>query len=104
MQVERACLQLEIERLFDENPKPPSKADFDLFASFLEALNHGDARAAEPDGGAASGWRVNTWVKKGILIGFRMGAITDMSIDVKRQPFFDKATYPVKQFDGTEGV
>jgi len=104
MQSEQACMQLEIERLYDENPKPASQADFDLFASFRQALNLGHARAAEPDAGTPSGWRVNTWVKKGILVGFRIGAIADMSIDVKRQPYFDKATWPVKQFDGTEGV
>ncbi len=37
---------------------------------------------------------MNAWVKKGILLGFRMGAIVDMSIDAARQPFFDKSTYP----------
>ena len=49
------------------------------------------------------GWRVNGWVKKGILLGFRLGAIVDLSIDRSRQPFFDKATYPVKRLDGREG-
>ncbi len=61
-------------------------------------------RAAEPDPSAKSGWRVNGWVKKGILLGFRMGAIVDQSVDTARQPFFDKATYPVKQFTATSGV
>ena len=41
---------------------------------------------------------MNAWVKKGVLLGFRMGAMVDMSIDAARQPFFDKATLPVKQF------
>ncbi len=40
---------------------------------------------------------MNGWVKKGILLGFRMGGVVDMSIDAARQPFFDKSTYPVKQ-------
>lgn len=97
-------MQIEIEKLYDENPKPPQPADLDLFHSFLEALNAGRVRAAEPDATTPSGWRVNAWVKKGILIGFRMGAMVDMSIDRQRQPWFDKATYPVKQFDGSEGV
>jgi len=97
-------MQAEIEKLYDDNPKAPGQADFDLFNSFLQALNQGRVRAAEPDAGAASGWRVNRWVKKGVLVGFRIGAIADMSIDRHRQPWFDKATYPVKQFDGTEGV
>jgi len=47
---------------------------------------------------------VNAWVKKGILLGFRMGAIVDMSIDASKQPFFDKATYPVKKLDAGSGV
>ena len=51
-----------------------------------------------------SGWRVNTWVKKGILLGFRMGAVVDMSPDPVRQPFFDKSTYPVKRLSPADGV
>ena len=47
---------------------------------------------------------MNPWVKKGILLGFRMGAIVDMSIDAARQPFFDKSTYPVKTFTAASGV
>jgi 2,3,4,5-tetrahydropyridine-2-carboxylate N-succinyltransferase len=47
---------------------------------------------------------VNAWVKKGILVGFRMGGIVDMSVDQARQPFFDKATYPVKRFTSGNGV
>jgi len=97
-------MQSEIEKLFEENPKPARKCDLELFNCFREALNAGQVRAAEPDPASASGWRVNTWVKKGILIGFRLGAIVDQSIDRQRQPWFDKATWPVKQFDGTEGV
>jgi 2,3,4,5-tetrahydropyridine-2-carboxylate N-succinyltransferase len=47
---------------------------------------------------------VNTWVKKGILLGFRMGGIVDMSVDATRQPFFDKATWPVKRITAASGV
>jgi 2,3,4,5-tetrahydropyridine-2,6-dicarboxylate N-succinyltransferase len=43
-------------------------------------------------------------VKKGILLGFRMGTIVDMSVDAMRQPFFDKATYPVKSLSASSGV
>ncbi len=71
---------------------------FALFARFKEALNAGAVRAAEPDTDQASGWRVNGWVKKGILIGFRMGSIVDMSIDDARQPFFDKIHLPRAPF------
>jgi 2,3,4,5-tetrahydropyridine-2-carboxylate N-succinyltransferase len=44
-----------------------------LFYEFQDALNEGRVRAAQPDALSATGWRVNAWVKKGILLGFRMG-------------------------------
>ncbi len=97
-------LPAEIERLFDENPPRYTDEQRRLFQQFKDALNAGDIRAVEPDATGATGWRVNEWVKKGILLGFRMGAIVDMSIDATRQPFFDKSTYPVKKFSADSGV
>ncbi len=97
-------MQAEIEALFDERPSVYTPEHFELFQNFKLALNAGRVRAAEPDSSSASGWRVNAWVKKGVLIGFRMGATVDMSINVTRQPWFDKATYPVKQLSATDGV
>ncbi|MGH9665470.1 MAG: 2,3,4,5-tetrahydropyridine-2,6-dicarboxylate N-succinyltransferase [Bryobacteraceae bacterium] len=97
-------MRAEIEKLFDEKPAIYSEDHFRLFQRFKEALNRGGIRSAEPDSTAASGWRVNAWVKKGILLGFRMGAIVDMSVNPARQPFLDKATYPVKQFAPEDGV
>jgi 2,3,4,5-tetrahydropyridine-2-carboxylate N-succinyltransferase len=97
-------LQDRIEALYDEKPGTYTDHDRDLFAEFKAALNEGRVRAAEPDPGSMTGWRVNAWVKQGILVGFRMGTVVDMSIDPERQPFFDKATYPVKQFTETSGV
>lgn len=94
----------EIERLFDESPAQYTAEHLRLFEQFKAALNAGEIRAAEPDPASATGWRVNAWVKKGILLGFRMGAIVDMSVDASRQPFFDKATYPVKQLTSASGV
>lgn len=67
-------------------------------------MNAGRVRAASPDPGEPSGWKVNGWVKQGILLGFRMGGIVDMSVDRSRHPWFDKATYPVRQFDASSGV
>jgi 2,3,4,5-tetrahydropyridine-2,6-dicarboxylate N-succinyltransferase len=103
-----ADLSREIERLFDENPGKYFDADRKLFQQFKDALNAGNIRAAEADPAdnapGASGWRVNAWVKKGILLGFRMGAIVDMSINAARQPFFDKSTYPVKTIAADAGV
>src|SRR5215469_1012165 len=97
-------MQTEIEALFDRSPAQYKPDHFALFARFKDALNAGAIRAAQPDGLSDTGWRVNAWVKKGILLGFRMGAIVDMSIDRARQPFFDKSTYPTKQFDEQSGV
>jgi 2,3,4,5-tetrahydropyridine-2-carboxylate N-succinyltransferase len=97
-------LQEQVERLFDHPPASYAEEDFKLFQSFKDALNAGQVRAAEPDGASKCGWRVNGWVKKGILLGFRMGVIVDMSIDPVRQPFFDKATFPVKRFTAESGV
>src|SRR3984957_10583612 len=103
-----ADLSREIERLFDENPGKYSDAERKVFQQFKDALNAGEIRAAEPDSAGkapgANGWRVNAWVKKGILLGFRMGTMVDMSIDATRQPFFDKSTYPVKTFLANSGV
>jgi 2,3,4,5-tetrahydropyridine-2-carboxylate N-succinyltransferase len=97
-------LPTEIESLFDSKPETYTEDHFRLFQEFKDALNAGLVRAAEPDESARSGWRVNGWVKKGILLGFRMGALVDMSVDRARQPFFDKATYPVKRLSVDSGV
>ena len=78
-------MQTEIESLFENPPETYDEAHFALFAKFKQALNEGRIRSAEPDASARSGWRVNAWVKKGVLIGFRMGAVVDMS-DRHRAP------------------
>ncbi len=90
-------MQAEIERLFDEKPAVYTPAHRELFNAFKAALNHGLARAAEPDPASPTGWRVNAWVKKGILLGFRIGGVVDMSVG--RLTFRDKDTYPTKHFD-----
>jgi 2,3,4,5-tetrahydropyridine-2-carboxylate N-succinyltransferase len=97
-------LQTDIESLFDNKPETYTEEHFRLFQQFKDALNAGTIRSAEPDASTPTGWRVNAWVKKGILLGFRMGSIVDMSIDPHRQPFFDKATYPVRQMTAADGV
>jgi 2,3,4,5-tetrahydropyridine-2-carboxylate N-succinyltransferase len=97
-------LQTEIERLFEEKPAIYTEAHFRLFADFKTALNEGRARSAEPCPESPTGWRVNTWVKKGILLGFRMGGVVEMSVDPDRMPFFDKSTYPVKRITAESGV
>ena len=97
-------MQAEIEALYEQKPAAYTPEHFRLFHDFKAALNAGRIRAAEPDASAPTGWRVNTWVKKGILLGFRMGQVVDMSVDRFRQPFLDKSTYPVKRFTPADGV
>jgi len=97
-------LQSQIDSLYDASLSSYGEEHFELFRAFKTALNHGEIRAAEPDPASATGWRANAWVKKGILLGFRMGAIVDMSIDARRQPFLDKSTYPVHGFSPKDGV
>ncbi len=46
-----------------------------LFFELRAALERGEVRAASPDAAAPTGWRVNAWVKQGILLGFRLGAL-----------------------------
>jgi len=67
------------------------------FFELQRALSEGEIRAAEPDPSAPSGWRVNAWVKQGILLGFRFGDVVDMSADHGRWPFYDKDTMPLKK-------
>ena len=97
-------LQEQIEALFDSPPAHYTEEHLRLFQTFKDGLNAGTVRAAEPEEFSQWGWRVNPWVKKGILLGFRMGGIVDMSVDRVRQPFFDKSTYPVKEIDLRSGV
>lgn len=97
-------LPAQIESLFDAPPSAYTTEHFALFKEFKAALNCGEIRAAAPDSSSPTGWRANAWVKKGILLGFRMGSIVDMSIDAQRQPFFDKSTYPVHGISVGDGI
>lgn len=67
------------------------------FEQLREGLDAGVIRSAEPDATTPAGWRVNTWVKQGILLGFRCGDVIDMSGDHGRWPFYDKDTMPLKK-------
>src|ERR1017187_856177 len=95
-------MQLLIERLFDNKPAIYTAGDRELFAAFLISLTEGRIRAAEPDPAAPSGWRVNAWVKKGILVGFRMGINVDMSVGALS--FRDKDTYPMQRIGPEKGI
>ncbi|MGO9434555.1 MAG: 2,3,4,5-tetrahydropyridine-2,6-dicarboxylate N-succinyltransferase [Terracidiphilus sp.] len=78
------------------------KSAMTAFLEFRAALEHGEIRAASPDGANSLGWSVNAWVKQGILLGFRIGALED----IPGSPFsyVDKGTYPARHFTSTDGV
>ncbi|MBS1913261.1 MAG: 2,3,4,5-tetrahydropyridine-2,6-dicarboxylate N-succinyltransferase [Bacteroidetes bacterium] len=83
-----------IERLFaiPAAELPRDEAN-DAFRELKDALNSGTIRSAEPDG--AGGWKVNAWVKRGILLGFRAGVLSDVSTG--GFSFFDKENLPMRR-------
>src|SRR5713226_7649500 len=95
-------LREQIEQLAEREAREYSTADFALFNDFKSALNRGEVRAAErdPDGK----WQTNAWVKRGILLGFRMGAIVEMSPADGGLQFLDKHTYPIRRFSPDDRV
>ncbi|HTW62198.1 MAG TPA: 2,3,4,5-tetrahydropyridine-2,6-dicarboxylate N-succinyltransferase [Terracidiphilus sp.] len=96
-------LQEAIERHFAAGPS--AQADPQAMEAFLvlrAALEHGEVRAASPDSASPTGWRVNAWVKRGILLGFRLGVLAQW--EVPGLSFVDKHTYPVRQFVPADGV
>lgn len=94
-------LQQLIEKIYDF---PPEKLDLEDARYAVEqlklSLNNGTVRAAESYGGK---WRVNTWVKKGILIGFRIGVLREVSHD-GLFPYFDKDTMSLRKFGVHDNV
>jgi 2,3,4,5-tetrahydropyridine-2,6-dicarboxylate N-succinyltransferase len=86
-------LREQIETLAARTDNDFSPADRTVFEELKSALNRGEVRAAEKT--ATGKWQVNSWVKQGLLLGFRMGAVTDMSVGGSFH-FFDKDTYPTR--------
>lgn len=96
-------LQPEIERHFAAGAAAiGDPSALQTFFALRTALEAGEIRAASPDPSAPTGWRVNPWVKQGILLGFRLGVLEDMP--AARLSFVDKNTYPVQQFSAAQGV
>ncbi len=83
-----------------------SKTDYnkdqalDTFAEFISKLNSGEIRSAEKVNGE---WVVNEWVKKGILLGFKLGEIVDVPAYTNKN-FTDKNTYPERTFTADQGI
>src|SRR5438477_8724060 len=93
-------LQAEIERLASA---PLDSVDRQraqqTFLEFRRALSAGEVRAAEKIDGK---WRVNVWVKQGILLGFRLGALEETGSGALF--FVDKDTFPARHFHNADGV
>ena len=93
-------LREQIEALTARQAGDFSADDRAVFDEFKAALNRGEVRAAERSGDGT--WHVNAWVKQGILVGFRMGRLVEMSGDGLR--FFDKDTYPIRRITVADNV
>ncbi len=98
-------LQENIEHWYSQKSIADENAAFKCFADFKSQLNTGTIRSAEPttDGKNSSGWKVNDWVKKGILLGFRLGKLADFSVN-NQFHYFDKHTYPLKSVSIENGI
>jgi len=81
-----------IEGLFSKSEF--SSGDRAAFEEFKSALRRGEIRSAEKDTEGA--WHANAWVKQGILLGFKMGKLVEMSKDTETLRFFDKETFPLR--------
>lgn len=110
-------LESTIEHWFAEGAAAIGNKDaMKAFLTLREQLEAGTLRSAEPDAAAPTGWRVNAWVKRGILLGFRLGALVDLSVkgfgnqsegvfsQAPEMCFIDKATYPARRFAVADGV
>jgi 2,3,4,5-tetrahydropyridine-2-carboxylate N-succinyltransferase len=96
-------LQESIERLFAAGPAAiDDPTAMEAFLALRTAIETGEVRSASPDPASPTGWRVNAWVKQGILLGFRLGVLEEMiSVGLS---FVDKHTYPARHFAASEGV
>ncbi len=97
-----ASLASRIESAFAPGTEPGDSAEIEAaFFDLRDALSRGTVRAAEPDASQPLGWRVNAWVKRGILLGFRIGHLAETGEEFS---FVDKHTYPVQRFSVDEKV
>lgn len=85
-------LQTKIEQLLTKSEFTADNRE--IFEEFKTALRKGEIRSAEKD--ADGNWQTNAWVKRGILLGFKMGGMVEMSKETETFTFFDKETYPLR--------
>jgi 2,3,4,5-tetrahydropyridine-2-carboxylate N-succinyltransferase len=95
-------LQTRIENYFTAGAAAvDDPAAMTAFQELRAALERGEIRAAEPDAESATGWRVNAWVKQGILLGFQLGHLVPSGDGL---PCIDKHTFPVRRFSPEDGI
>jgi 2,3,4,5-tetrahydropyridine-2-carboxylate N-succinyltransferase len=94
----------EIEGLYEFGADADHDHARNVFTRLRSELSAGRIRAAEPDPSSATGWTVNTWVKKGILVGFRAGKTVTYTSADSTVPYLDKDTLPLKSLDPSSGV
>lgn len=87
MNLERSINELSAKSEFDADDRA-------VFEEFKAALRRGEIRSAEKD--ADGDWHANAWVKQGILLGFKMGKMVEISKSTETFQFFDKETYPLR--------
>jgi 2,3,4,5-tetrahydropyridine-2-carboxylate N-succinyltransferase len=97
------ALQERVDALFALGDGAPRDEARSLTEALRNALSAGTVRAAQPDDSAASGWRVNGWVKRGLLLAFRFGDTVDMS-GAHGARFFDKDTLPLQPLGAGSGI
>jgi len=96
-------LQQDIERYFAAGAfAAGDPAIMKVFLDLRSRLEHGEVRSAEPDAASPLGWRVNAWVKQGILLGFRLGALEEAGTG--SFSFVDKHTFPTRLFSAADGI
>lgn len=91
-------LKKDIEQLFNEKPDSAPSGFSSLLETFLCALEDGSIRSAEKIDGQ---WKAVSWVKEGILLGFKYGTNTKLE-EGNGFYFYDKNTYPTQATAGTE--
>jgi 2,3,4,5-tetrahydropyridine-2,6-dicarboxylate N-succinyltransferase len=100
--VSQASLASRIDAAFQQSAQTADAIESEsAFYELRDALTRGTVRAAEPDSTHPLGWRVNAWVKRGILLGFRIGQLVESGTDLS---FVDKHTYPAQHFTTGERV
>ena len=93
-------LREDIESLFAKSEF--SADDREVYEAFKLALRRGEIRSAEKD--TDGNWSANAWVKQGILLGFRMGKMVEISKPTETLQFFDKDTFPLRPMSLDDGV